>query len=197
MAENLLQQEFSPAAPNRCWAGDITYIRTRAGWRYLAVSHREVGLAGWIDLYSRRVVGWSMGTTMEAILVLEALNRALGQRQVEPEQLLIHTDQGSQFRATAYRQLLENQKINCSMSAKGCCWDNAVVESFFSTLKYELGLDDDAEILNSPLQLIRQLAFWIDGYYNRERRHSTIGYLSPIDYEQQFINTRSLKPVEP
>ena len=83
------------------------------------------------------------------------------------------------------------------MSAKGCCWDNAVVESFFSTLKHELGLDDDAKFLISPQQLIRDLAFWIDGYYNRERRHSTIAYLSPIDYEQQFINTRTLKSVEP
>jgi putative transposase len=188
VVENLLQQEFSPAAPNRCWAGDITYIRTTAGWRYLAV---------WIDLYSRRVVGWALGATMEATLVLEALNRALGHRQIEPDRLLIHTDQGSQYRATAYRHLLEHHKISCSMSAKGCCWDNAVVESFFSTLKHELGLDDDAEILNSPQQLIRHLAFWIDGYYNRERRHSTIGYLSPIDYEQQLINTRTLTPVEP
>jgi transposase InsO family protein len=188
VAENLLLQEFSPAAPNRCWAGDITYIRTTAGWRYLAV---------WIDLYSRRVVGWAMGATMEATLVLEALNRALGHRQIESDHLLVHTDQGSQYRAAAYRQLLENHKISCSMSAKGCCWDNAVVESFFSTLKHELGLDDAAEIVNSPQQLIRQMAFWIDGYYNRERRHSTIGYLSPIDYEQQFINTRTLSPVEP
>ena len=188
VAENLLQQEFSPTAPNRCWAGDITYIRTTAGWRYLAV---------WIDLYSRRVVGWAMGATMEAALVLEALNRALGHRQIKPDQLLIHTDQGSQYRATAYRQLLEDHKISRSMSAKGCCWDNAVVESFFSTLKHEMGLDDDAVTLNSPQQLIRQFAFWIDGYYNRERRHSTIGFLSPIDYEQQFINTRTLTPVEP
>jgi transposase InsO family protein len=188
VAENLLQQDFSPLAPNRCWAGDITYIRTTAGWRYLAV---------WIDLYSRRVVGWAMGATMEATLVLEALNRALGHRQIEPDQLLIHTDQGSQYRAMAYRQLLEARKISCSMSAKGCCWDNAVVESFFSTLKHELGLDDDAQILKSPQQLIRQLAFWIDGYYNRERRHSTIGYLSPIDYEQQFIAARKLTTVKP
>jgi len=188
VAENLLQQDFSPLAPNRCWAGDITYIRTSAGWRYLAV---------WIDLYSRRVVGWAMGATMEASLVLEALNRALGHRQIQPDQLLIHTDQGSQYRATAYRQLLEDHKIICSMSAKGCCWDNAVVESFFSTLKHELGLDDDARTLISPQQLIRDLAFWIDGYYNRERRHSTIAYLSPIDYEQQFTNTLTLVPVKP
>jgi putative transposase len=188
VAENLLRQDFSPLAPNRCWAGDITYLRTSAGWRYLAV---------WIDLYSRRVVGWAMGATMEASLVLEALNRALGHRQIQPDQLLIHTDQGSQYRATAYRQLLEDHNIICSMSAKGCCWDNAVVESFFSTLTPELGLDDDAKFLISPQQLIRDLAFWIDGYYNRERRHSTIAYLSPIDYEQQFINASTLIPVEP
>ncbi len=125
VAENLLQQEFSPTAPNRFWAGDITYIRTTAGWRYQAV---------WIDLYSRRVVGWAMGASMEARLVLEALNRALGHRQIEADQLLVHTDQGGQYRATAYRQLLASHQIRSSMSAKGCCVDNAVVESFFSTL---------------------------------------------------------------
>jgi putative transposase len=186
VVENLLQQEFAPPAPNRCWAGDITYIRTSAGWRYLAV---------WIDLFSRRVVGWKLDHRMDAALVIEALNRALGHRQVEPEKLLLHTDQGSQYRATDYRDLLREQKIVCSMSAKGCCWDNAVVESFFSTLKLELGLDDNREELISHQQLQRDLAFWIEGYYNRERRHSTIGYLSPIDYEQQLIACRTLTPV--
>ena len=159
---------------------------TTAGWRYLAI---------WVDLYSRRVIGWAMGSSMEATLVLEALNRALGHRQIAPDQLLIHTDQGSQYRATAYKQMLEGRKISCSMSARGCCWDNAVVESFFSTLKHELDLDDDAKTLLSPHQLLRQLAFWIDGYYNRERRHSTIGYLSPIDYELRFIESSKIKPV--
>jgi len=134
---------------------------------------------------------------MEATLVLEALHRALGHRQIEPDQLLIHTDQGSQYRAKGYRQLLEDHKISCSMSAKGCCWDNAVVESFFSTLKHELDLDDDAEALFSTQQLQSRLAFWIDGYYNRERRHSTIGYLSPIDYEQQYIAARTLTTARP
>jgi transposase InsO family protein len=116
---------------------------------------------------------------------------------VEPEQLLIHTDQGSQYRANDYLELLQKKKITCSMSAKGCCWDNAVVESFFSTLKLELNLDDDREILISPQQLQRDLAFWIEGYYNRERRHSTIGYLSPIDYEQRTTAARTLTPVNP
>jgi transposase InsO family protein len=188
VADNLLQQDFQPPAPNRCWAGDITYVRTTAGWRYLAV---------WIDLFSRRVVGWTLDRRMDASLVIEALNRALGHRRVEPEQLLVHTDQGSQYRATDYRDLLHKHGLVCSMSAKGCCWDNAVVESFFSTLKLELELDDNRRELISPQQLRRDLAFWIEGYYNRERRHSTIGYLSPIDYEQQFIAARTLTAVTP
>ena len=100
-----------------------------------------------------------MGASMEATLVLEALNRALGHRQIETDQLLVHTDQGGQYRATAYRQLLESHQIRCSMSAKGCCWDNAVVESFFSTLKHELDLDNTTEALLSSQQLQRRLAF--------------------------------------
>jgi transposase InsO family protein len=125
VVENLLQQEFQPPASNRCWAGEITYIRTSSGWRYLAV---------WIDLFSRRVVGWTLDARMDTALVIEALSRALGHRQVEPDQPLIHTDQGSQYRANDYRELLQQEKITCSMSAKGCCWDNAAVESLFSTL---------------------------------------------------------------
>jgi putative transposase len=152
VAENLLEQDFTPPAPNRYWAGDITYIRTTSGWRYQAV---------WMDLFSRRVVGWSLGTSMEASLVLEA------------------------------------HGITCSMSGKGCCWDNAVVESLFSTLKHELGLDDDAVDRIAPKRLQRDLAFWIDGYYNRERRHSTLSYLSPNDDEQQFMAARTLTHVDP
>ncbi len=116
---------------------------------------------------------------------------------MEPDQLLIHTDQGSQYRAVAYRELPGGHGITASMSAKGCCWDNAVVESQFSTLKHELGLDDDAETCIAPQQLRRDLAFWIDGYYNREQRHSTLNYTSPIDYEQNFINTRTLSHADP
>jgi transposase InsO family protein len=188
VVENLLRQEFQPPAPNRCWAGGITYIRSSSGWRYLAV---------WIDLFSRRIVGWTLDARMAAPLVIEALNRALGHRQVEPEQLLIHTDQGSQYRANDYRELLQKEKITYSMSAEGCCWDNAVVASFFSTLKLELDLDDDRDALISPQQLQRDMVFWIQGYYNLERRHSTIGYISPIEYEQVFIAARSLTPVNP
>jgi transposase InsO family protein len=188
VVENLLHQEFHPPAPNRCWAGDITYIRTTSGWRYLAV---------WIDLFSRRVVGWKLDQRMDAPLVIEALSRALGHRQVEPDQLLIHTDQGSQYRANDYQELLQKEKITCSMSAKGCCWDNAVEESFFSTLKFELDLDDDAETLFNPAQIQRSLAFWIEGYHNRECRHSTIGSLSPINYEQSLAATPTVDSVKP
>jgi len=148
-------------------------------------------------LFSRRIVGWKLDARMDALLVIEALGRALGHRRVEPDQLLINTDQGTQYRANVYQELLQNEEITCSMSAKGCCWDNAVVESFFSTLKLELDLDDDREALISPQQLQRDLAFWIEGYYNRERRHSTIGYLSAIEYEQVFIAARTLTPLNP
>jgi putative transposase len=196
VVENLLQQDFQPPAPNLYWAGDITYIRTSAGWRYLAVSHREVRWRVLHDLYSRRVVGWKLAHRMDTALVMEALNRALGHRRVEPEQLIIHTDQGSQYRASDNRKLLQKHEISCSMSAKGCCWDNAVAESFFSTLKFELDLDDDAETLFNPAQIQRSLAFWIEGYYNRERRHSTIGFLSPINYERCLAATPTIVPVK-
>jgi len=131
VVDNVLQQDFQPPAPNLYWAGDITYIRTSAGWRYLAVSRREVSWRVLHDLYSRRVVGWKLAHRMDTDLVMEALNRALGHRRVEPEQLTIHTDQGSQYRASDYRKLLWKHEISCSISAKGCCWDNAVVESFY------------------------------------------------------------------
>jgi putative transposase len=188
VVDNLLQQDFRSTAPNRCWAGDITTIRTTAGWRYLAV---------WIDLFSRRVVGWTLDQRMNAVLVIEALHRALGHRQVEQEQLLLHTDQGSQYRATDFRDLLKKHEISCSMSAKGCCWDNALVASCFSTLKLELNLDDNRGVLISPQQLQRDLAFWIESYYDRERRHATIGYLNQIDYKQQFIAAPTLTLVTP
>jgi transposase InsO family protein len=134
VVENLLQRDFHPPAPNLSWAGDSTYIRNSAGWRYSAVSHREVRWRVLHDLYSRRVVGWKLAHPMDTALVMEALNRALGHRQVEPEQLIIHTDQGSQYLASDYRKLLRKHEISCSMSAKGCSWDNAVVESFLRKL---------------------------------------------------------------
>jgi len=174
VAPNLLGRQFHPIRPDLSWAGDITYIRTSAGWRYLAV---------WIDLYSRRVVGWKLGASMEASLVIEALNRAIGARSVNLEQLMIHTDQGSQYTGKAFQQKLVEKEITCSMSRKGNCWDNACVESFFATLKDEL--DVELGLLRTPEELLRDLAFWIDGYYNPERRHSSIGYYSPIAFEHR------------
>ena len=131
---------------------------------------------------------------MDAALVIEALNRTLGLRRVEQETLLLHPDQGSQYLATDYPDPLRKYEIVCSMSAKGCCWDNAVVETFFSTLKLEFDLNDNRGTLISPQQLQRDLAFWIESYYNRERRHSMIGYLSPIEYEQRLIGASTPIP---
>ena len=141
----------------------------------------------WIDLYSRRVVGWKLGVSMEASLVIEALNRATGARSVNLERLMIHTDQGSQYTGRAFQQKLVDKEITCSMSRKGNCWDNACVESFFATLKDEL--DVELGLLRTPDELLRDLAFWIDGYYNPERRHSSIGYYSPIGFEQRTQNS--------
>lgn len=177
-APNLLARQFSPIRPDLCWAGDITYIRTSAGWRYLAV---------WIDLYSRRVVGWKLGASMEASLVIEALDRAVGARSINLEKLMIHTDQGSQYTGKDFQQKLVGKEITCSMSRRGNCWDNACVESFFATLKDELEID--LGFLRSPDKLLRDLAFWIDGYYNPVRRHSSIGYYSPIAFEHRTQNS--------
>ena len=189
VVDNLLHQDFRPSATSRCWAGDFIYIRIAAGRRYLAV---------WINLCTRRVFGWKLDARMDAALVIEALHRALGQRQVEPEQLLLNRDQGSQSRASDYRELLCRHAIVCSMSARGCCRDNTVVESLFSTLKFlELHLDDNREEPISPKKLQRELGLWIEGCNNRKRRHSTMGNLSPIDYEQQFIAAPTLTPINP
>lgn len=183
VAANVLDRQFAPSAPNRRWAGDITYVRTTQGWRYLAI---------WMDLFSRRIVGWTLGSSLEGTLVIEALHRALGQRQVNPDALLIHTDRGSQYTASEYQDLLKKEKIECSMSGKGNCWDNAVVESFFSTYKLENDLDGNSPNLLTPWELQRKSAYWIEGYYNRERRHSFLEYLSPIEYEERAQRARMM-----
>ncbi len=136
----MLDRQFQPTEPNRCWAGDITYIRTT-------------------DLFSRHVVGWKLGSTLEASLIIEALERAMGQREVKPEQLLIHMDRGSQYTAADYQKMLKAKKINCSMSGKGHCWDNAVSESFFSASKLELELDENSDRLLTPWEFQRESAF--------------------------------------
>ncbi len=174
VAPNLLAQNFSASAPNEKWAGDITYIATSEGWLYLAVI---------IDLYSRQVIGWSMDTRMTATLVCDALSMALFRRGF-PEQDIVHSDRGSQYCSKDYRDLITAYNLKQSMSRKGNCWDNACVESFFHSMKVEA-------IQNEPIMTrdqMRQTIFeYIEVDYNRTRRHSALGYLSPVNFEQQNV----------
>jgi transposase InsO family protein len=175
VAPNVLDRRFAVAqvaAPDRVWAGDITYVATREGWLYLAVV---------LDLASRRVIGWSMRHTLERGLTLDALAMALAQRRPAAG-VLHHSDRGSQYACGEYRGLLAQHRMRCSMSRKGDCWDNAVVESFFATLKAELV--DGAEW--PTREAARAALFeYVEVWYNRQRRHSSLGYLSPLQYEQQ------------
>lgn len=170
IAPNLLVRDFSAGAPNQKWAGDITYLYTSEGWLYLAVV---------IDLYSRTVIGWSMSSRMTADLVCNALTMALFRRGF-PKKVIVHSDRGSQYCSDAYRSLIKQYQLQQSMSRKGDCWDNACVESFFHSLKVET-------IYDEPLmdrQQMRQAVFeYIEVDYNKVRRHSALGYLSPEDYE--------------
>lgn len=170
-AENVLDREFSVESPDSVWAGDITYLWTREGWMYLAVL---------LDLFSRRVVGWAVSTSLSQDLAISALNRALFERNPDPG-LLHHSDRGSQYTSTRYRKLLEDSDLVVSMSRKGDCWDNAVVESFFATLKVELG-----DSFSSRKAAYLALADYIEIFYNRKRRHTSIGGISPVDAEARF-----------
>jgi len=172
VAQNLLNREFRAAAPNAKWVADITYIPTREGWLYLAVV---------LDLYSRKAVGWSMMATLTADLVEAALKMALFERQPEPG-LLHHSDRGSQYASEQIRQLLEAQHITVSMSRTANCYDNAVMESFFSTLKCEWVYFQD---YRTRAQASLDIFAYIAGFYNRVRLHSTLGYLSPEQFEAQ------------
>jgi putative transposase len=173
IADNVLERKFEVDGPDKVWAADITYIRTWEGWLYLAVV---------IDLFSRRVVGWSMATHLRTDLILDALKMALGRRLPGPG-MLHHSDRGSQYASHNYRNTLKAHGITCSMSRKGNCWDNAVVESFFGTLKTEL-------IYRRPWPSIKMartgVAEYIEVFYNRKRRHSYVGYVSPVEFEKQF-----------
>lgn len=171
VAPNVLNREFRAEAPNRKWVSDITYIPTTQGWLYLAVI---------LDLYSRMVVGWSMSSHCDEELVEKALNLALGRRHPAPG-LLHHSDRGSQYTSRAYQLRLEQSRMMVSMSRKGNCWDNAAMESFFGTLKEEcLG----STIYTSHEEAHLALFTYLEVYYNRVRRHSTLGYVSPINYER-------------
>jgi transposase InsO family protein len=170
VAANTLDRAFTVEAPNRVWAGDITYVWTTEGWLYLAVV---------LDLYSRRVIGWAMGHRLSVDLAEQALTMALANRRPRAG-LLHHSDRGSQYAAMRYQRLLAAHGVTVSMSRKGNCWDNACIESFFGTLKRELvyhrhyATRDDAT---------RDIFEYIEVFYNRQRRHSTLGYNSPAEYE--------------
>jgi putative transposase len=175
VAPNLVNRDFTPDGPNRVWATDITYIPTKKGWFYLAVV---------LDLFSRKVVGWSMQPYLDRRLVLAALFMAIDARRPAPGTLLHHSDRGVQYACDDYRQALADAEIAVSMSRKGDCWDNAVVESFFSTLKQELVYrttfaDHDAARA--------ALFHYIESFYNRRRLHSSLGYLSPVEYERRAV----------
>jgi transposase InsO family protein len=170
VAPNVLERHFSPGQPNCTWVTDITYVWTRQGWLYLAVV---------LDLYSRLVVGWAMSQRIDRHLLLNALDMALKGRQ-PPRGLLHHSDRGSQYASEDYQKLLAARGIQCSMSRKGNCWDNAVAESFFSSLKMQLVHDAD---FATHEQARAALFEYIEVFYNRQRRHSSLGYLSPVDFE--------------
>jgi transposase InsO family protein len=172
IARNVVGRKFVVSEPNRLWATDITYVRTWEGWLYLAVV---------LDLYSRRVVGWAMADHMRTELVLEALGMAVGQR-LPNGRLVHHSDRGSQYASAVYRQVLAEHDITCSMSRAGDCWDNAVVESFFGTLKVELVDTRPWPTRRAARSAIHE---YIAVFYNRQRRHSFLGYLTPADYEDR------------
>ncbi len=170
-APNRLQRQFTANRLNERWVSDITFIPTREGWLYLAVI---------IDLYSRAVIGWAMDKRMKTTLVTDALKMALMRRKVRSPLLLLHSDQGSQYAAADYRTMLATKGIECSMSCKGNCWDNAVAESFFHTLKTELVHHED---YLSRTQAKTSIFEYIEVFYNRQRRHSHIGQMAPLAFE--------------
>ncbi len=170
VAANVLQRDFTASAPDKVWVTDITYIWTREGWMYLAVI---------LDLFSRRVVGWAMDSFIDRTLALDALGMALTTRRPEAG-LLHHSDRGVQYASGDYQSQLRDRGIVCSMSGKGDCWDNAVAESFFSTLKAELVYRTDFVSRSHARASVFE---YIEVFYNGRRRHSFLGYVSPVEYE--------------
>jgi transposase InsO family protein len=171
VAPNLLDRQFNPSGANESWVADITYIPTRDGWLYLAAVE---------DLYSRRVVGWAMADHVQSRLVVDALEMAV-QRRLPGVGLLAHSDRGSQYASDHYRRLLAEHGIDCRMSRRGDCWDNAPMESFFASLKKELVHDADFATRAEGRAAVFE---YIEVFYNGQRRHSWLGYVSPAEYEQ-------------
>ena len=172
IAGNVLDRQFSAEAPNKKWIADFTYIWTAEGWLYVAAV---------IDLFSRRVVGWSMSAMMTAQLVTDALIMAIWRRGA-PDALLHHSDQGSQYTSEQFQRLMADNGVTCSMSRSGNVWDNAAMESFFSSLKTERIARKTYRTRN---QAKAEVFDYIERFYNPTRRHSTLGYLSPMDFERQ------------
>ena len=179
---NLLDRQFTVARPNQVWVGDITYIRTDEGWLYLAVL---------LDLYSRQVVGWQMSTRIDRQLVCDALQAAILTRG-KPEGVMVHSDQGVQYVSKDYRALITQYQLTQSMSRRGNCWDNAVAESFFATLKKQAVYGERFLTRQEAQQTIFE---YIECYYNRVRRHSTNNWLSPVDYETAHYKNIEGMPV--
>ena len=171
VAENVVDRQFEPAAPDRVWTADITYIPTREGWLYLAAVE---------DLHSRRIVGWSMSERIDSRLVVAALEMAVA-RRLPGAGLVAHSDRGSQYASEHYQRLLAGHGIACSMSRRANCWDNAPMESFFASLKKELVHDEDYA---TRAEARASLFEYIEVFYNRVRRHSSLGYRSPVEYER-------------
>jgi len=172
-AENKLDRNFTARAPNRKWVTDITYLATATGWVYLAAV---------VDLFSRKVVGWSIGSSLATELVSEALRRAIEKRRPDGRQLLHHSDRGCQYTSDAYQKTLQVLGIECSMSRRGCCYDNAVMERFFWSLKHEwTNHERFANLEEAELSVFR----YIETFYNPVRLHETLKYLSPDTYEAE------------
>ena len=173
VSDNVLARKFKTDEPNRKWVSDITYIRVSRQWIYLAVV---------MDLFSRKVIGWALDTHMRETLIIKALDMAINSRDITKE-VLLHSDRGVQYRGQEYQNVLKDNDIRCSMSRKGNCWDNAVMESFFGRFKVELIYAENYKTIETAQAGIFE---YIEMFYNRTRRHSANGYMSPCAYEKQY-----------
>lgn len=173
VSDNLLKRNFQASKPNEKWVSDITYIKVEKGFVYLAVI---------MDLFSRKIVGWSLDTTMTNQLIIDALEMAVSCRKVEPG-LILHSDRGVQYRSGEYQRLLLEEKIQPSMSRKGNCWDNAAMESFFARFKVEALYAEDVTTKQEAYSCVFE---YIELFYNCHRRHSTLGYISPNAFEENY-----------
>jgi len=172
IAENLLQRRFDVSRPGQCWVSDITYIPTREGWLYLAAT---------LDLFHRKVIGWAMDRWITRQLAMDALKMPIKNEGLKPG-LIHHSDRGVQYASKEFQGLLKAHAIQCSMSRKGDCWDNAVAESFFHTLKVEL---IQGKFYQTRQEAKTAIFEYIEVFYNRQRRHSYLDYLSPVEFERQ------------